>query len=204
MNTRTGFTVALSAALRRVAEEQVDSKKKWLEQAARDTELFNLAFELIGDARDPRMLPFLEQCLTTDFRIPNKATSSGKQAALNALTRYFDDSAADLILKVAGSTPDAELRSECFKALETIRKYQEEKGRWKDQRSSAEAWGESVRQLVVMLDDKEPAVRAQALRGLATLNALNEMARVVRMLKDPDAQVRKAAEQALSQLNAPK
>jgi hypothetical protein len=57
---------------------------------------------------------------------------------------------------------------------------------------------ESLRQLRSVLATGEGVPRA-----LATLNASSEMARIVRMLKDPDEQVRKAAEQALSTLNAP-
>ena len=54
-----------------------------------------------------------------------------------------------------------------------------------------------------MLDDADPAFRVQALRGLATLGAVDQMPAIVRRLKDADERVRKAAEAALDALNAP-
>jgi HEAT repeat protein len=196
-------TPSVLAALRVVARAPNQGGVDWLARAARDGGYYVLAFDLIGEGRDPRYLPLLQEALSPTFNFTNISRDAYQAAALNALTRYFDERAANLILEVAGQTSSADLRDKCFKALETIRKYQEEKGRLKDERITNEAWDKSVQDLVALLDDKSPAVRAQAVRGLGTLGARQEMPRVVRMLKDPDESVRKAADEALGVLNAP-
>lgn len=196
-NTQQG---GVEAALKEIATQPREKQRDWLVRAAHDPRYAYLTLTLIGNMRDPSYLSVLEEYLAPGFSMQDVDAPT---AALNALTRYFDDRAADIILKVAGSTPDPELRDQAFKALTTIRKYQEERGRWKDQLGSGEAWRQSVHDLVVMLDDAEAAVRVQAVRGLATLGAKEEMPRIVRMLKDKDELVRKAAEDALGALNAP-
>ena len=126
-----------------------------------------------------------------------------RDSALNALTRYFDDRAAELILKAAGSAGSESFRKKCFEALDTIRKYQEEKHRWDARKTSQQAKDEAVRELVRMLDDPDAAVRAQSTRSLATLGAVEELPRIVKLLKDKAATVRKAAQETLDALNAP-
>jgi HEAT repeat protein len=190
-------------ALQQVSTRPRAEQGDWLVRAAADPRYSTQAFELIGNLRDPSYLKVIEDFLTSPKAQTSNQAGVGPLPALNALTRYFNDEAADLILKVAGSTANASLREECFKALETIRKYQDEKGRWNDSRSSREATATAIRDLVGLLDDKDASVRAQAVRGLATLSAVQEMPRIVRMLKDTDAGVRKAAEDALGILNAP-
>jgi hypothetical protein len=197
-------TVVIAKALKVAARIPEQGGEYWLARAAHDAGVYSLAFDLIGEGRDPRYLSLLQDALSATISVENVARGKYQAAALNALTRYFDQRAANLILDVAGNTSSADLRDECFKALETIRKYQQEKGRWKEERISTEAWNASVNDLITLLDDKTPAVRAQAVRGLATLGAIQEMPRVVRMLKDTDESVRKAADEALGILNAPK
>ncbi len=196
-------TPSVISALRVVARTPTQGSDDWLVRAARDGRYYVLAFDLIGEGRDPRYLPLLQEALSPSFNFSNISRDGYQAAALNALTRYFDERAANLILDVAGKTSNAELRDKCFKALETIRKYKEEKGRLEDNGDAKKATTKAVQDLVELLDDKMPAVRAQAVRGLATLGARAEMPRVVRMLKDPDEAVRKAADEALGTLNAP-
>jgi len=196
---------ALIAALRQVATRPREAQGDWLLRAARDKRTTETAFTLIGDLRDPSYLELLRTGLTPAFTLENRQLDPAetRTRVLNALTRYFDDAAADIILSTAGSTASPNLREQCFKALETIRQYQEEKGRWVGDRASREATATAIRDLLTLLDDSNPAVRAQAVRGLATLQAIEQMPRIVRMLKDSDEGVRKAAGEALGVLNAP-
>ena len=194
--------LATDHALRTVARGPRAAQGEWLTLAAHRGHLCATAFELIGDLRDPSYTDLLRQALTGSFEMEGPSPDY-RAAALNALTRYFDQRAADIILEVAGSTANAALREDCFKALETLRKYEAEKGRVQKDRVTRAAVETAVQELVTMLDDADPAFRVQALRGLATLGAVDQMPAIVRRLKDADERVRKAAEAALDALNAP-
>lgn len=194
--------LATDHALRQVARRPRAEQGEWLTLAAHRGHLCATAFELIGDSRDPSYTDLLRQALTGSFEMEGPAPDY-RAAALNALTRYFDQRAADIILEVAGSTANAALREDCFKALETLRKYEAEKGRVQKDRVTRAAVETAVKDLATMLDDADPAFRVQALRGLATLGAVDQMPAIVRRLKDADERVRKAAEAALDALNAP-
>jgi len=52
-----------------------------------------------------------------------------------------------------------------------------------------------------MLDDSDATIRAQAARSLATLEAVEYLPRIMKLLKDPAPEVRDAANRALEKLN---
>jgi len=201
-----GAVEFVDKALRQIARRPRAAQGDWLVRATRVPWLCRSAFELIGDQRDPSYIDVLRDGLSGRIRLTQSfegATPNVREAALNALTRYFDARAADIILEVAGSTPDASLRDDCFKALETIRKYEAEKGRMRKDRITQAATDTAIADLVAMLADADPGIRVQALRGLSTLGAIDQLPAIVKCLKDADERVRKAAENALDTLNAP-
>ena len=193
------------AALNQVAARPRAAQGDWLLRGLRDNDHVLHTLRLIGESRDPSYLPALRGLLGSDSAPERFKTDplNSRDSVINCLTRYFDDAAAEILLEFAGSTADFRLRDSAFAALETIRKYRAEKGRWEESRTSKEATTAAVKELVGLLDDPTPAVRAQAARGLGTLRALEQMPRLVRLLKDPDETVRKAASDALEVLNAP-
>jgi hypothetical protein len=193
---------AIQAALKQVVSRPREAQGDWIIRAVHDDRFWRSALNWIGDMRHPSYLATLEEGLSQGYGVQNVEPNDVKLSALNALTRYFSEPAAEIILKVAGDTASSQIRQECFKALDTIRQYKAEKGRWEDDRVSKEATATAVRELVALLDDPTPAVRAQAVRGLGTLRATEHMPRIVRMLKDGDEAVRKAAEEALGVLNS--
>lgn len=189
-------------ALAEVACRPRERQGDWLVRAAHTGPHVDQAFRLLGDLRDDNYVDILHEGLTGRISISGPAPDV-RAAALNALTRYFDQRAADIILEVAGSTPDAEFRDECFKALETIRRYEAERGRVARDRATKEAITTAVKDLITMLDDADASVRVQAVRALATLGAVEQFPAIVRRLKDTDERVRQAAAAALDVLNAP-
>jgi HEAT repeat protein len=194
----------VSAALKEVGQRPRAGQRDWLVRAAHIGNTCTWAFRYIGDTRDESYVDLLRQALIGPFDLgEGTAKPDYKGAALNALTRYFDARAADIILEAAGSTPEGAFRDECFKALETIRRYEAEKGRVAKDRAVQAASATAVRDLVAMLDDPSAVIRSQALRALATLGAVEELPAIVRCLKDKDEFVRKSAEAALNTLNTP-
>jgi HEAT repeat protein len=202
-DSRSNASPLVLAALKEVGQRPRAKQGDWLVRAAHIGPTCFWAFRYIGDTRDESYVELLRQALIGPFEIGTGSHPDYKAPALNALTRYFDARAADIILEAAGSTPEGAFRDECFKALETIRRYEAEKGRVAKDRAVQTASATAVRDLVAMLDDPSAEIRAQALRALATLGAVEELPAIVRCLKDKDDFVRRAAEAALNTLNTP-
>jgi HEAT repeat protein len=116
----------------------------------------------------------------------------------------LSDEAAETLLKGLGSTADENVRKACFDALDTIRRYQEEKERWAQRRSSRQAQDAAIAELLPMLADKDANVRAQAARSMGALGAVEQLPALVRLLKDSDQTVRKAAQEAIDALTTAK
>jgi HEAT repeat protein len=135
---------------------------------------------------------------------PDGPDTNVKMAAVQALGAYLDDRTAEILLEGTARTSSEEVRETCFARLETIRRYQDERARWDGRATDKAARDGAVRELLAMLGDPAPAVRAQAARSLATLEAVKALPKIVALLKDTDAKVREAANEALKSLNAPR
>lgn len=196
-STREALNVVW-VALENVAKRPRTKQGDWLILAAQSLDTSDTALRLMGDLRDPTYLDVLAEALNGKGISP----LNGPSSALETLTRYLDDNAAEIILKAAGSAANPDLRKRCFEALDQIRKYQDEKSRWAARKTSQQAKDEAVRELVKLLDDADASVRAQSARSIATLGAIDQLPKLVTMLKDKDANVRKAAQDALDALNA--
>jgi HEAT repeat protein len=163
------------------------------------------AVQAMGRLRDTAFLEPLGRLLRSDVDVvtPYADRRQLQVAAARALANYFSDEAAELLLVGAAST-DEEVRKACFDALETIRRYQDEKGRWATRRSGESARASAVLEVLPLLDDRDPMIRAQAARSLATLDAVEQLPRLLALLKDGAPVVRDAAQEAIDRLNAVK
>ena len=126
-----------------------------------------------------------------------------REAAIGILTRRLDDLGADGLLRAIAGATYTDVRTKCFEGLEQIRKYQDEKQNWQTRRNGQAARDAAVAELLPLLGDKDPVIRAAAARSLATLRATEHLPRLVALLRDADASVREAAQKALDVLNAP-
>ncbi|NUP95576.1 MAG: HEAT repeat domain-containing protein [Planctomycetaceae bacterium] len=146
-------------------------------------------------------LPLLERALLGEY---DTDAYSPSQAAAMTLASYLDDRAAGILLKGIASTSEQSRRETFFKALDEIRRYQDERERWANRKSSKAARDAAIAELVPMLADKDATTRAQAAKSLGALEALEQLPALVRLLKDSDGNVRKAAQSAIDVLTAPK
>ncbi len=149
-------------------------------------------------------LPFLERVLLGDPPGGGPDTAVNRVAAANALASFLDERAAELLLKGLGATTSKEVRDACFAALESIRRYEDERERWATRKTSRAARETAIAELVPMLADKDATIRAQAARSLGALEAVEHLPALVRLLKDSNGDVRKAAQSAIDALTAPK
>jgi HEAT repeat protein len=172
--------------------------REFLLRALEFPRLARYAIEAITRRPDPTFLEPLGQILRPS---DDRAVDQQSQiAAAQALANYLDDQAAEKLLAGAAST-NPNVRQACFSALETIRRYQDEKGRWRARQGGEAARLAAIDELLPLLEDRDPAIRAQSARSLATLQAVEHLPKLIALLKDPAPAVREAAQAALERLN---
>jgi len=158
----------------------------------------------IGSAHLDAHLPFLERVLLGNPPGGGPGSVEDRIAAANALASYLDERAAAILLKGLGATTDKNLRDACFAALDSIRRYEDERERWATRKTSRAVREAAIAELVPMLSDKDATIRAQAARSLGALEAVEHLPALVRLLKDSNGDVRKAAQATIDVLTAPK
>jgi DNA polymerase III delta prime subunit len=173
------------------------AQREALERAAREPQhgFARSAFQAIGALRDPSYLPLIREILEAP------SASAAQTFAAEALTEFLTEDAAELLLLAAARTQNGELRDRCLAHLEKIREYQDAKQRWAARKAEDATRAEAVAELVALLDAKDTAKRVQAIRALATWEAVEAMPRLIRLLSDPSKEVAAAAREALDRLN---
>lgn len=158
--------------------------------------LSTAAIGAVGRGRPPEGLSWLAAILDD----PNQASSKGTLAA-TAIAGYLSEEAAEILLRGAQSAPTPEVRKACLDGVAEIRAFLDQKASWQQRESGRLQRDTAVAELVRMLDSTDAQQRAQAARGLGTLEAAETIPRLIRLLKDAHAGVQKAAQEALDRLN---
>ena len=123
---------------------------------------------------------------------------SSRETALDALRRYTDSEIARAAIQDALLSDDEGCRERARNVLES----------WQLLSDIAVLDGrvpsrqKAVGDLFELLDSEDPAVRAEAARGLGTIGAVEALPRLIALLSDDNALVRGAAREALDTLNA--
>ena len=167
-----------------------------LERLARDPSHGSLALEAMGRLRDPRHLPFLAGLVNA----PRNADEL--ERAARALCGYLDEGAVEPLLSAAARVEDGETRDRCLAQLEKICEYLDAKERWARGRVAERTRAEVVADLMAQLDAKSDDVKVQAMRALATWEALEAMPRLIELSVSGSKSVAAAAREALERLNA--
>jgi len=153
------------------------------------------AIETVGKVRAPEFLPALEEILRT-----RPGTNEWLEASF-AVEQYMNDEAAELLLKAAGWAADGGGRKSCLDGLESIRTFQDAQERWAQRRVKTKEREDVVAELVTMLDDPDIVIRVEAIRSLASFKAVEQMPRLIRLLKHEHQAIRDAARNALDILH---
>jgi HEAT repeat protein len=186
------WTHVVALSLSRLPAQPLDEKvSTYLIRALESQSLERAAIQRIEELRWPVFLEPLGERLR-----------KGDVLAVPAVGAYLNDRAAEILIEALASSPREDFRKACFDALESIRKYEDEKTHWAARKGGQEARDEAVAKLLPMLSDADEKIRAQAVLSLATLDAVEHLPKIVEMLKDKSAAVRQAAQQALDRLHA--
>ncbi len=153
-------------------------------------------FAYIERQKDMTRFPALEQL----FLLGSEFSAGRSHELSSVLMDVGTPSALDLLMKGAASAPSQRTRESCLSAARTLQNHLDELERF---RSGADApsTDSAAAELLALLGDDDPLIRAEAARGLATLGAVEHIARLVRMMRDEDANVRQAVREALDKLH---
>lgn len=154
-----------------------------------------------GEVPDPRWLPLLEEVLQGSWITDRSERISCAKAAAESLASQCSDEAAEVLLDGMRRAFDDSVRSVCMKALERIREFREEEERVHARRTAALDRDQAILDLLELLEDPEPELRAEAARGLATLGAVDALPRLIRLLRADSEVVRTAAREAIDRLH---
>lgn len=158
----------------------------------------HIGLRFIGSTRMPEQFPLLAAW------VMNPANEGGPHSsAIEALLRYGSPEAANVMLERLTGAP-SKLREPYQKALQQLTEFFEQRSAWQERLAKGNTRANAVQELIKLCEDKEPNVRAAAVRSLARLDAVDELPRVVRMLKDESPLVRSAAEESLALLQKPR
>ena len=158
---------------------------------------------MVGDTEavaEQDLLQACAECLDADWVPSNVSEQLGVRAA-QGLALYLSDEAAELLLAGVERTTNEAVQEACYQGLERIRRYQDERRTLAQRRAGAAQREESIAKLARLLADDDPLVVAAAARGLATLDAVEQLPALVELLRHADARVKAAAQEALDVLN---
>lgn len=155
----------------------------------------NKTVEAMGKVRSPVFFAPLEEILRT------RPDTEVWRIAAGATVQYMNDEAAELLLKAAAWAADDDGRQMCLDGLESIRTFQDAQERWAQRRVKAKDRDAVVAELVQMLDDEDIVIQVEAIRTLGSFRVVEQMPRLIRMLKHERLEIREAARQALDALH---
>jgi len=192
-------SLPMEIALRHLASVPDALKPEVLERAARHPVFTKTALDVIGQLQDPRYLPVLKDALSPSWTRDQRTVAT---QAVSLIASYPGDEAAEILLDAMVSSPEPNVRQRCAAELDQRRARLDQRDAWL--RASEQRLTETgaVERLLALLKDADPAIRAEAARGLATLKAVEALPVLIEMLRDDDAGVVKAAREALDRLNA--
>jgi HEAT repeat protein len=191
---------SVNSALSALGSQPDLARGEWLERALVVPDYSTAVVDALEELADPAYLPLLRQAMRAEWMPVNDRDQLQRNVA-GALASFDDDEAVELLLEGLRSS-DTRLRNVCTDSLQRIQTYRDSVKSWRERSATAPTKPGALAELVTMLADADPLVRGQAALGLATLGASEAVPQLIRLLKDPDASVRAAAQKALDQLNA--
>lgn len=196
---RGGVGTVVEVALEHVVVTEQQPETALFERllSVDDDDVVAGALRAMGRMHLSAHLPLLERALLGELGAGAEMRLVAQTGAASALACYLDDGAAELLLRGVGTTPDKAVREACFLALDTIRRYQDERARWSTRAGSEQARAEAIAELIGLIETGEGVQRIEAVRALGTLEAVEELPRLVRLTGSKDAALAKAAKETL-------
>ncbi|MDA1264020.1 MAG: HEAT repeat domain-containing protein, partial [Planctomycetota bacterium] len=157
-----------------------------------------VAIQTLERKRSPRLLPVLER------RLREKPFTAVAARAAQALMRWPTEQHTELLLFAYDNLSDTGVRADILSRLDNARARAEILDYWRHRKALADSKEQAVAELLALLEDESSAVRIQAIRGLATFDAVSAIPRLIPLLKSEERGVAPAAAEALEVLNRPR
>jgi len=151
--------------------------------------------EEIRERRDPALLGLLRESL--------EAGGTSLTLLANTAAAFLSEDAGKLILDIAARATVGETRGQVLEALTQVSTYLDARARWEQRQDAGLVRARAIAELVAICSDEGShslEQRAEALRGLGLLGAVEELPRLVRFLSDPRPELVAAARAALARL----
>ncbi|MEW6074421.1 MAG: HEAT repeat domain-containing protein [Planctomycetota bacterium] len=161
------------------------------------------AIRTMGHLGDSRYVAAVGQCLDATWIQDSGDREELGALAASVLPRFGTDEAVSYLLNGLRSELDP-IRAACQSGLAHLEEYHRLQRAWEERTERRQTRASAVVELAAILADADPLVRAEAARALATLEGVEHLPAIVRLLRDPDEGVRQAAREALERLNAPR
>lgn len=160
------------------------------------------ALQAMAQRKDPAFLDVLGRCLTPDWAVPSVSVSTIREHAVAALVALMSDEAVAVLLEGATRCVDAECRGKIMAGVSSIQAFQQAQREWQRRLVEGDGRDGAVLALLGMLDSDDADVRYEAVRGLATLDAVDQLPRLIEVMAgDPSERVRAGAKAALDRLH---
>ena len=148
--------------------------------------------------RSPQLLPVLERTLRESPFTPDAAR------AAQALLFWPTEQHTELLLFAYENISDTKVQKAILNLLDAARQRAEILDFWRHRKALADSKDQAVAQLLALLEDESSAVRIQAIRGLATFDAVSAIPKLIPLLKSEERGVATATAEALEVLNRPR
>lgn len=156
------------------------------------------ALDAMNRTKEPEHLHVLARFVRT---FPFQPGGGNVLRAVGVIESHLNDAAVDVLLQLAGSG-DAHLRARCMQAVQSIQDYLLARKTWERRMAEGRTRDDAVAELLGLLDGDDALLRAESVRALGILGAVEQMPRVIALLRDEDPSVAAAAREALDRLHA--
>ncbi len=161
-------------------------------------QIYPLALDCIQKSQKPEFIADLGSLIQNPTN--HRKWLNMADLASYTLASYRTKEAADELLVCLERTNDEKLRIQILSHLNGLRTYFEQRNYWHGFETDAPNRDGAVNELLTMLKDPDPEIRAAAVSGLVPLGKPEVIPRIIPLIKDENQKVREAAKKAIAKL----
>lgn len=190
---------AVHKALQHLGSLPQDADPELLIAAARHPIYAESAVASMIALRDPKFLETLGACLEANWVSRERRAGARSTAAAGLV--YFGEAAAPYLLQ--GLTSDSEyVRELCAQGIQQLEAQATAAHKLSELSKTLPTKESALVDLARMLEDEKQLVRIEAIQGIASFGAYEFLPQMIRLLDDPNKDVKDAARAAIDKLRA--